>query len=74
MPRLRINVRDLDELNEQIDELEAELELNDERSERENTPQRDTSTLAMQRRQEAKRWGREIARSLRRQQRERDKK
>lgn len=66
MPRLRINLRDLngiEDLNE-LDELEALTEL-DEPSERGPQERNQISPLALERRREGRRRGREISRHLR---------
>jgi hypothetical protein len=66
MPRLRINLRDLNDIEEleELAELEALQEL-DEPAERDRPERREVNPLALERRREGRRRGREITRHLR---------
>jgi hypothetical protein len=71
MPKLRINLRDLtaiDELDltDEVDQLETrQARETREREEREARERRPINPLALQRRQESRKFGKDIARMLR---------
>ena len=63
MPRLRINLRTMTELDDLdlIDELD-DLDEFEERNERDREDKRVINPVALQRRQDSRKWGKEIAR------------
>jgi hypothetical protein len=65
MPRLRINLRDMSEMDELdlIDELDQMSEVEERGPERDD--KRVINPVALQRRQDSRKWGKEIARHQR---------
>ena len=65
MPRLRINLRELSELDELADELEELQEREGREERRDEKDKRIINPVAFQRRQDQRKFGKDIARLLR---------